>query len=138
MVLWSVLFQKKIKTKQSKQSKPLKLERNSFEQDISRIMKFSTGNKAVKGTVSQWLTQYENISALQVRLLQSNLGTKNTKQDFAHQMIEKQKQEIEKNAQELLLALNNKDLKDVERICNLTLEKVEAVQRAMFQDREVQ
>jgi hypothetical protein len=140
MVLWSVLFQKKTKTKTkpSKQSKSSKPEQNSFEQDISRIMKFSTGNKAVKETVSQWLTQYENISALQVRLLQSNLGTKNTKQDFAHQMIEKQKQEIEKNSQELLLALNNKDLKDVERICNLTLEKAEAVQRAMFQDRDVQ
>ena len=138
MVLWSVLFQKNTKTKPSKQSKPSKPEQNSFEKDISRIMKFSTGNKAVKETVSQWLTQYENISALQVRLLQSNLGTKNTNQDFAHQMIEKQKQEIEKNAHELFLALKKKDLKDVEQICNVTLEKAEAVQRAMFQDREVQ
>lgn len=135
MVLWFVLSQKKMKTKPSQ---PSKQEQDSFEQDISRIMKFSSKNKIVKETVSQWLSQYENISALQVRLLQSNLGTKSTKQDFAHQMIEKQKQGIERNAHALLEALNNKDAENVTRICNPTLERAEAVQRAMFQDGEVQ
>ena len=41
MVLWFVLSQKKIKTKPSQ---PSKQEQDSFEQDISRIMKFSSKN----------------------------------------------------------------------------------------------
>ena len=134
------LAKKRRKSIQDSPQKTLVNISDDFKENIGHILKFSAKNKIVKPTVTQWLTQYENISALEVRLLQTDPSRErpDTKKDFAHQMIDKQKQEIAKKAVELLVALQNKDKKMVREICGPTLEKVEAVQRAMQQDKRKQ
>lgn len=144
MVIWFFFSvrsakKRKQKLKNSPQKKSSRKVSDNFEQNINQILKQASQNRAIKPTVTQWVTQYENVSALQKRLLQvDSRATRggDTKQDFAHQMIEKQKQEIERNAKELLVALQNKDKSKIKQICNPTLEKAEAVQRAMQQDQE--
>ena len=140
MVIWfffsvNLAKRRKKRLQDSPKKSPVNVS-DDFKQNIGQILKFSSKNKIVKPTVMQWLTQYENISDLQIRLLQTENPRPNTdtKKDFAHQMIEKQKQEIEKKAIELLVALQNKDKKKIREVCNPTLEKAEAVQRAMQQD----
>lgn len=133
MVIWFI-FSIRQKSKKKKLFQYTKRTvSDNFEQNISQILKFASQDQTIKPTVTQWLTQYENISALQIRLLQaaSRTSKSENQQNFAHKMIEKQKQEIEKNAKNLLVALKNKDARIVRLICEPTLEKREAVARAM-------
>ena len=131
--IWFVAVTKKTKQRRRKFQEGKRSVSDNFERNVSEILKHSVNNRQIKPTVTQWLTQYENISALQVRLLQSSSKTPKTEsqQNFAHQMIEKQKQQIENNAKELLIALHNKDMRMVRQICDPTLQKKDAVERAM-------
>ena len=133
MVIWFVFSSRQTSRKKKIFKDSKRTVSDNFEQNISQILKFASQDQTIKPTVTQWLTQYENISALQIRLLQATSRTSKSEnqQNFAHKMIEKQKQEIEKNAKNLLVALKNKDARIVRLICEPTLEKREAVARAM-------
>lgn len=106
----------------------------SFESIIQMLIVRAKSNKNVQQTLRQWLQRYENLSLLQVRLLDSSSDGTRKKSDFAHQMIEEQKIALEKQAQQLLFAIQEKDQKKIAEICAAELDKKEAVDRA-FQQR---
>ena len=82
------------------QPKPKK--KNSMEQNVMLILRLSKRNSMVQRTVQELLKQYENLSFLQRRLLRGTSSNDDPKQNFAQQMIEEQKQQIELKLEKLL------------------------------------